>query len=248
MKKTVAIIQARMGSTRLQGKVLLPLCNITVLEHVIERVKMAKTIDHVIIATTVKPADKQIEKLVVGLKDKRVTVYRGSEEDVLGRYFEAATLSRADIIVRITSDCPLIDPEVVDLVVNKFKKGSFDYVSNVLSERTYPRGLDVRAISYKVLERLHKEAVDNEDREHVTIFIEKNPKLFKTANVKNKTDYSFHRWTLDEPRDYRLIKLLFNSLYHKKRNFVMKDVLKLFEKDASLIKINEDVVQKLAKY
>ena len=245
--KIVCIIQARMGSTRLPGKVLLDLEGKPVLLRVIDRVLKSKKINQVVVATTTNPNDQKIVNLVQEYHPK-VFVYRGSEEDVLDRYYKTAKESKADVVVRITSDCPLIDSEIIDKVINKFLEEETDYTSNVFGKRTYPRGLGVEVFSFDVLKKMWQEAHDEDDREHVTLYLKKCPDLFKCKNVVNDADYSFHRWTLDEEDDYKLIKIIYQELYPKNPNFKMRDVIELFNKKPKLIKINQHVEQKLSKF
>lgn len=241
--KTVCIIQARMGSTRLPGKVMLDLCGKTVLEHVIQRVKRVKNIDEIVIATTTDKKDDVIieEALKCGAK-----VFRGSEEDVLSRYYYSAKENEADIIIRITSDCPLIDPEVANDVIDFYFRNmdKFDYVSNTL-ERTFPRGLDTEVFSFKVLEKAFNEATLQRDREHVTPYIWDNPNMFSLGCYKNDVDYSKYRWTLDTEEDFELIRRIYKELFCMKNNdFSMEDILKVYENNKELIEINKDIKQK----
>lgn len=241
--KTVCIIQARMGSTRLPGKVMLDLCGKTVLEHVIQRVKRVKNIDEIVIATTIDKKDNVIveEAMKCGVK-----VFRGSEEDVLSRYYYAAKENKADVVVRITSDCPLIDPEITQRTIDYYliNKDKFDYVSNTL-ERTFPRGLDTEIFGFKVLEKAFNEATLQPDREHVTPYIWDNPNMFSLGCYKNDVDYSKYRWTLDTEEDFELIKRIYEKLFYLKSNdFSMEDILKVYEKDADLFYINNMIKQK----
>lgn len=247
-KKIVCIIQARMGSSRLPGKVLLDLEGKPVLLRVIDRVLESKNINQVVVATTTNLNDQKIVDL---LKDyhSKVFVFRGSEEDVLDRYYQAAKGQKADVVVRITSDCPLMDSEVLDKVINVFlKEKDIDYASNVFAKRTFPRGLDVEVFSFEVLEKTWQEAENKDDREHVTLYIRKNPDLFKCMNVAHDTDYSHYRWTLDEKEDYELIKIIYQELYPKNPDFRMADIIELFDKKPELVKINQHVEQKLSKF
>jgi spore coat polysaccharide biosynthesis protein SpsF len=214
----------------------------TVLEHVINRVEQSKLIDEIIIATTTQKNDDIIEKesLRCGAK-----VFRGREEDVLGRYYYAAKEYAADVIVRITSDCPLIDPYVIDDVVDIFLKGNYEIVANAginISTRTFPRGLDVEVFSFEVLEMAFKNATENYQREHVTPYIhEKSKNKFCFANDLN---YSKYRWTLDTAEDFQLISEIYNRLYFGKHDFYMKEILELFEREPDLYKINAHIQQK----
>lgn len=242
--KVVCIIQARMGSTRLPGKVLLPLEGKAVILHDIDRVLAAKTIDAVVIATTTKSDDQKIVDTVAGY-NPRVSVFRGSEEDVLDRYYKAAKEVQADVVIRITSDCPLIDPIIIDEVVTAFlRTPSIDYVANVLGEYTFPNGMDVEVVAFSILEQLWKKTTDPFDREHVTVYIKKYPEQFITKNIKHAIDYSFHRWTLDEEKDFQLISYIYKKLYAKNPLFTMEDILKLFDENPELISVNQDVQQK----
>ncbi len=243
--KIGAIIQARMGSTRLQGKVMKNLQGKTVLEHVIERVKQSKLIDEIIIATTTNGRDTVIEDeaLRCGVK-----VFRGSEEDVLSRYYYAAKEYDLDVIVRITSDCPLIDPKIVDEIIEIYKENNFDIVTNAgndLANRTFPRGLDAEAFSFNFLEKAHNNATEKYQREHVT------PYIYETSNniyyYKNQTDYSKYRWTLDTEEDFELIKEIYNNLYQGSHDFYLNDIIKLLEKMPELYEINAHIEQKKIK-
>ncbi|MEL5865097.1 glycosyltransferase family protein, partial [Clostridium cochlearium] len=191
--KIVCIVQARVGSTRLPGKVLKKICGKTVLEHDIDRLRRIKNIDEIIIATTTLEKDNAIVKECERLG---VKCFRGSEEDVLSRYYYAAKENNADVVVRVTSDCPLIDSYVSEKTINYYLNNKYDYVSNTI-DRTYPRGLDTEVFSFKVLEMAFKEAVSLRDKEHVTSYIWNNPQIFKLAQYKNHKDYSHLRWTLD---------------------------------------------------
>lgn len=238
----VCIIQARMGSTRLPGKVMLDLCGETVLGHVIERVKKVENIDEIVVATTTKEDDSIIveEALKYGVK-----VFRGSEEDVLSRYYYAAKENEADVVVRITSDCPLIDPEIVDEMLNKFKslykKNEVDYLSNTL-DRTFPRGLDTEVFSFKQLEVAYSKAKEKYQREHVTPFIYENSN--NIFYYKNDIDYSKYRWTLDTKEDFELISKIYEELYKEQHDFYLNDIIELFRIKPELFNINSHIEQK----
>jgi len=205
--RVVAIIQARMGSTRLPGKILLPLGGQSVLANVVARTRRAALVDEVIVATTTSTQD---EVVVSESKRLGVAVYRGSEDDVLSRYVMAARESCASAVVRITSDCPLLDSSVVDQVIRRYadSAGELDYVSNTLV-RTYPRGLDVEVFSTQALETAAANAAAPSDREHVTPFFQHNPGQFRLESVERLPDLSHHRWTLDTPEDYRFMLQVF---------------------------------------
>ena len=208
----IGIIQARMGSTRLPGKVLKPLAGRPMLWHVLKRAQAARRVDETVLATTTRREDRA---LAVVAKDCGVSCFFGDENDVLDRYFEAAKLWQADVIVRITGDCPLLDPAVVDTVVVAYLAGNFDYVSNTI-EPTYPDGLDTEVCSFSALERAWREAKLPSEREHVTPYIWKHPDLFKISNVKAQmpnanVDLSSHRWTLDTPEDLEFLRLVISA-------------------------------------
>jgi spore coat polysaccharide biosynthesis protein SpsF len=243
--KIGAIIQARMGSTRLSGKVMKELEGKTVLEHVIERAKQLKLIDEIIIATTIHDRDTVIEAeaLRCGVK-----AFRGSEDDVLSRYYYAAKENELDIVVRITSDCPLIDPKVLDEIIQFYLKNDYEIVSNAgsdLSNRTYPRGLDTEVFSFKVLENAFKNAKEIYQREHVTPYIYE--KSGCTYYYKNDIDYSRYRLTLDTDEDFKLISEIYKYLYHGKHDFYLSDIVELFAKQPELFDINAHVEQKKIK-
>ncbi len=243
--KVGAIIQARMGSTRLPEKVMKYIEGKTVLEHVIERVKQSELIDEIVVATTTNDRDKIIELEAVHCG---VKVFRGSEEDVLSRYYHAAKENSLDTIVRITSDCPLIDPNILDEIIQYYIKNEHAIVSNAgsdLSNRTYPRGLDTEVFSFDVLQQAFFDAKEKYQREHVT------PYIYETAGsayyYKNDKDYSKFRWTLDTDEDFDLITEVYKHLYKGIHDFYLSEIVELFEKKPSLYDINAHVEQKKIK-
>ncbi|OXB91657.1 cytidylyltransferase domain-containing protein [Parageobacillus galactosidasius] len=240
--KVAAIIQARTGSTRLPGKVLKKVLGKTLLEYQMERVKRAETINEIIIATTTKEIDDPIVQLCQKLS---IPYYRGSEEDVLSRYYEAATEFNVDVIVRLTSDCPIIDPDVIDKVVRYYLKNQdqYDYVSNTLT-RTYPRGLDTEVFPYEVLKRVHEEAKELTHREHVTAYIYHHPDQFRLCNVSNEKDESKHRWAVDTAEDFFLVKNILETLYPINSLFTLEDVIQVLQDKPEWIKINAHIEQK----
>ena len=235
----MAIIQARISSTRLLGKVLKIIEGKTVLEHVINRVKAAKNLDDVIIATTVKKEDIKIVQLCANLG---ISVFCGSENDVLDRYYQTARLFKADHIVRITSDCPLIDPMVIDEVIELYFRKKADYASNTMIE-TYPDGLDTEVFSFKTLKMAWENAKLTSEREHVTPYIKKNPNIFKIANLKCEYNLNDKRWTLDEPEDFEFIKIIYKNLYHKNALFGMKAILNFLKKYPEIEEINKNIIR-----
>lgn len=237
MGKVVAIIQARAGSTRLPRKVQKEIVGKPMLWHVIARVKRAKLVDEMILATTLKKEDKTLLKLA---EESGVKSYAGSENDVLDRYFQAATKFGADVIVRITADCPLIDPGVVDKVIKHFFDGGFDYVSNTV-KLSYPDGLDVEVFSYSALKRAWEGARRSSEREHVTSYMRNHPEMFKIGNVECEKDLSGMRWTVDTELDLKFVKEIYKGLYKEGKIFLMKDVLNLLKKHPKLAEINKGI-------
>ncbi len=237
MKKIIAIIQARTGSIRLPAKVLLKLSGKTVLEHVIDRVKRSRLIKEVIVATTIHKKDLRIVDICV---KKGIRVYCGSENDVLDRYFQTARLFKAEYIVRITADCPFIDPRVIDRAIRLHLVKRADYTSNTI-KRTFPDGEDVEVFTFGALKKAWQNAKLSSEREHVTPYIKNHPKLFKLANLSLNKNYSHKRWTLDEVKDFKFIKLIYHCLYKKNRDFGMKEVIKLLNQHPEYEKINREI-------
>lgn len=237
--KVVAIVQARTGSTRLPGKVLMDLEGETVLACVVHRLRRARLIDEVLVATTDRAADDVIVKECRSLS---VLVSRGDENDVLDRYFRAAQLAKADVVVRITSDCPLIDPEVTDKTIAAFLEAAPDYASNALA-RTYPRGLDTEVMSVAALGRAWHGARKRYEREHVTPYIYEHPAEFKLLSVTDDADYSGHRWTVDTPEDLEFVRAVCARL-RDNPTFLWRDVLDLLDREPELMELNRSVMQK----
>lgn len=240
--KTIIINQARMSSSRLPGKVLKQVLNKSLLEYQIERLKKVKLADEIVVATTELAVDDPIINLC---KKLAVKFFRGSENDVLSRYHAAAVEHEAKLIVRITSDCPLIDPQVIDDVIQAYVSvyPKYDYISNC-QERTFPRGMDVEIFSFLALNEAYLEADKIFDREHVTLFIHKQPQRYKIGQVKFNQNLSENRWTVDTHEDYELIKKIIEYLYPLNPNFSMIDVLDLLSKNPQWRLINSHVEQK----
>ena len=237
--KVAAIVQARMGSTRLPGKVLLDIAGKSMLGRVVERLSGAESLDVVLVATTDSPHD---DVIVEECRRLSVAVFRGQEDDVLDRYHQAARSIAADVVVRVTSDCPLIDPEVTDHTIRKFLVEQPDYASNVLV-RTYPRGLDTEVMTAQALRQAWGEADQAYQRAHVTPYIYEHPEKFKLLSVTGEQDYSQHRWTVDTPEDLGLIHAIYERL-RGKGDFVWRDVLALFNDEPELSALNRGVAQK----
>jgi spore coat polysaccharide biosynthesis protein SpsF len=234
------IIPARVNSTRLPNKVMMDLAGEPMLARVIHRASQAKTIDRVIVAIPNKSKDDDLASFC---KKEGWLLYRGDEDDVLRRYYEAAMTFKVKVAVRLTQDCPLIDPSIIDKVVTSYYSvDDVDYATNtVVPYRTYPRGLDCEVIKIDALQRAYFED-HSEWREHVTPYIYKNPDKFKIKYVTNDIDYSNLRWTVDTIEDYAFVWHIFN--YFKNDTFSWRDVLKVLEENPSWAKLNVDVEQK----
>ena len=233
--RIVAIIQARMGSTRLPGKTMMEICGKPLLWHVIDRTKPSRFINDIMVATT----DKEEDKVILDFsKNNNISCFAGSEEDVLDRYYQAAKASKADVIVRITADDPLKDPDVMDRVILEFKDEGPDYASNTIKP-TFPLGMDIEVFTFSALERAWKESSTPYDREHVTPYIYNNPEKFKLLNVTNpKGDLSRLRWTVDTKQDLEFVREVYRHLYKDGKIFLMEDILKLLEELPELSREN----------
>lgn len=240
--KTVIVVQARMSSTRLPGKVLKMVLDKPLLEYQIERLRRVKLADEIVIATTTNDTDEPIIELCDRLS---VPYFRGSEEDVLARYHGAAKKHYADVVVRVTSDCPLIDPQAIDKVIKFYIENAdkYDYVSNCL-KRTYPRGMDTEVFSLKALHEAFLEASVQPEREHVTPFIYRHLKRYCVGHVVYSENQSSHRWTVDTPEDFELIRIIIETIYPKKSDFSMEDCLNLIKNNPDWLAINAHIQQK----
>lgn len=231
------MIQARMGSSRLPGKVMKNVVGKPLLQHIIERLNFCDKIDKIIVITSQENENQPIVQLCDELN---VSCFSGNENDVLDRYYQAAknfNLKENDSIVRITADCPLIDPEIVDSVILKHIKGNYDYTTNTIV-RTYPDGLDCEVFKVSILNEMWEKAKLKSEREHVTLFIKNNQNDYYCGNVESKIDNSSLRWTVDEKEDFMLISKIFECLYDENKIFLMNDILDLFESNPSLLNIN----------
>lgn len=239
---TLIIVQARMTSTRLPGKVLLPLAGEPMLTRLVERLRRVQRADGIVIATTTNATDDPIAALCSQLG---MPCHRGSEHDVLSRYADAARLHGADTVVRITSDCPLIDPALIDQVIAAYEEGDSDYVSNMLPP-TWPYGMAVEVFSAAALAQAHAEATQAAEREHVTPFLYWHPERYSLRNVASPVDLSQHRWTVDTPEDYALVGRLFDHLMPNHPHFTQADVLALLDQHPDWIALNQHIQQKPA--
>lgn len=238
----VCIMQARLGSSRLPGKVLKLICGKTVLEHDINRLSQAKYIDEIVVATT---KEKNDDKIVDEAKRLGVKYFRGSESDVLSRYYYAAKENKADVVIRVTSDCPCLDYKIMDDMINRFfhDDRKYDYFSNTII-RTFPRGYDIEIFSFKVLEEAFKNAKLDYEKEHVTPYIYNKKNKYRLGYYKCNKDYSKYRVTLDTIEDFEVISNIYNELYLNKPLFLLDDVIEFLEHNAEIADINANVEQK----
>lgn len=243
-RNIVAIIQARSGSTRLPKKVLMDISGRPMLWHIIERVKKSKMIDSIVVVTTSKPEDTVIVQLA---QKCNVRALAWGENDVLDKYYQAAKKFSADIIVRITTDCPLIDPKIIDLVVRKHLNSTADYTR--VSLKTFPRGLDTEVFSFKALEKSHREAKENYQREHVTTHICEHPEIFQLQYIEAEGRLSRPelRLPVDTKEDLELIREIYRYLYKPGGIFYTEEVIDLFDRHSELTKINAHIKQKPLK-
>jgi spore coat polysaccharide biosynthesis protein SpsF len=238
--EVVAIVQARMRSTRFPGKVMREIVGKPVLWHVINRLKKAKFIDKIIVATTDSESDRAVIKLAEHLG---IDSYAGSQDDVLDRYYQASKEYDAGIIVRVTADCPLIDPQIVDKVISHYleNKDKLDYVRSGLS---FPDGVgDTEVFSFATLGKAWKEARLLSEREHVTPYIWKNPEIFRIATVENDEDLSDMRLVLDDENDFLVVAEIFSNLYKEGETFHLKDILNFLSRTPELLEFNKHIIR-----
>jgi glutamate-1-semialdehyde 2,1-aminomutase len=233
----IALIQARMGSTRLPNKVMKTVNGVPLIELLIKRLSKSKYIKNIIVATSIDPKNASLIEHVNSLG---YSVFQGSENDVLSRYYNAVKDLKPDAIVRVTGDCPLVDPSVVDQIIETFISKQVDYASNTLTP-TYPDGIDVSIASFNALERAFHEATSDYDREHIMPYI-RNPEKFKLANVEYVEDYSKERWTVDEPEDFEVIQNIFNHFYPR-IDFSWLEVLQLLKDCPDLFAANRNFMR-----
>lgn len=240
--KIVATIEARMTSSRLPGKILLPILGKPTLELLIERVSKVRQINQIVVATTSNHSDDIVEELAHRLG---VGCFRGSEDDVLDRVLKAAQSYNAHIIVEITGDCPLIDPNVIESLIEIFLNNSYDYVSNTLKQ-TYPNGLDTQVFSVKTLEEVAHLTMDPVDHEHVSLYIYEHPEKYSLFNMESGLPEKYWdlRLTVDTIEDFELIRSIYEELYLEKPNFSLGDILDLLDRKPELITINKHIQQK----
>ena len=235
-KKITCIIQARTDSTRLPNKVLKEIEDIPMICHIINRIKRSRNVEQIILATT----DNNSDKILLDIAEKfKIIGFAGDDDDVLERFFNAATSFSADPIVRITGDCPLVDPELLDNMIQIFLENRYDYVSNTI-ERTFPDGLDIEIFSFDALKKAHQQAKWSSEREHVTPFIVKNQDLFRVYNYRNKQDLSNLRWCVDEEDDLLMVKQIFHEMITE-QFFSTADIIDLVSKNPKIAEINKNI-------
>ena len=240
--KVVIINQARMTSTRLPAKVIKQVLGKPLLEYQIERLKRVKLADQIVVATTINDTDQPIIDLCDRLS---ITSYRGSEDDVLARYHGAAIANQANAVVRVTSDCPIIDPQIIDQVIQFYLDvyPKYDYVSNC-STRSYPRGMDTEIFTFQSLNEAFHQATSQSDREHVTPFIYRQFNRYNLGQINYVGNHCTHRWTVDTLEDFELIKKIIENLYPFKPEFSLEDCLELLSQNRVWASINQHIEQK----
>lgn len=233
----VAIIQARTGSTRLPNKIFSKLSGYYLLSHVVERLKISKEINKIVIATTTNNKDNSIEEWC---KENRIEFYRGSEENVLKRYYNTAKKFKAKIIIRITADDPFKDYRIIDKAINILKENKYDFVCNN-NPVSFPEGLDVEVLTMDALSISFFNSISKFEQEHVTQYIHRNKEKFKIFNIENEKDLSCLRWTIDTVEDFLFAKEIYNNLYRRNDIFLTEDIIELLNKFPKLSKINNEV-------
>jgi spore coat polysaccharide biosynthesis protein SpsF len=240
--KTTAIIQARMGSNRFPGKVLKSIVGRPMLWHIVERVRAVASIAEVIVAVPDNPGNEVLRRFCA---DNQIAVFAGSETDVLDRYYRAAQQFKADPILRITADCPLADPQLIERLIQTYGGGRYDHIgvasgagARLLHEGRFPDGLDAECFGFSALDRAWHEATDPRDREHVTRYIWNNKKIFHCGVLTADVVYPKLRLTVDHPEDFELVTKIYESLYSEGMPFELSDVMKFLEENPGLVDLN----------
>jgi spore coat polysaccharide biosynthesis protein SpsF len=236
LAKPIIIIQARTDSKRLPRKVLFKIDKKPLIWHVIERMKRVKGVEWVVLATTRRKNDEILLKIA---RDCGIMTFKGDTHDVLNRYYQCALQYDADPIIRITGDCPLIDPSLVEKMLNYYMKNNYDYVTNIFPP-TFPDGLDTEIFSLRILGKIAQKAKLSSDREHVTSYIRNHPNEFRISNYENKDDFSGLRWTVDEKRDLKLVRTIYAKM-KPKIVFPMESIIKMISKNPKILQINTGI-------
>ena len=237
-KKITVIIEARTGSSRLRNKVVAEIEGKPMIFYVIDRVKQIKSVEQIILATTQEKNDKILIEIA---KQNSIGIFTGDSMDVLNRDYQCALQNNADPIIRITGDCPLIDPDIVEEMLEFYLKNNYDYISNRINPK-YPDGLDVEIYSFKTLQMVEQNAKLSSERALVTTYITKNPKIFKIFSYENQEDLSGHRWTVDEQNDLEFVRKIY-SIMKPKTNFSMNEIIEILVKNPELLKINSGIMR-----
>lgn len=241
--KIIAIVQARTGSTRFPNKIFCDLVGFPLLHHVIERLRPSKKITEVVVATTKNVSD---DSIMNWCDTNNVKCFRGSEENVLERYYKTAEYFDADIVVRVTADDPFKDYRLIDKAIKVLQSKKMDFVCNN-NPTSFPEGLDVEVLTFESLKKSYESSVSKFEQEHVTQFIHRNKNEFRIHNIENDLDLSHYRWTLDTNEDYQFVLEIYNRLYEKNKNFLTEDIYQILREEPELIKINK-MVQKSQMY
>ena len=230
------MIQARIGSKRFPNKVLAKIENVPMIVHVINRIKKIKKIEQIILITTRKEEDRILLKIA---KNSEIDSFAGDTLDVLNRHYQCALQCDADPIIRVTGDCPLIDPGIVEKMLNFYMKNNYDYVTNTFPP-TFPDGLDTEIFSFRILEKIAQKAKLPSEREHVTSYIRNHPDEFRIFNYENKSDLSGLRWTVDEKIDLKLVRAIYSKM-KPKIVFSMESIMKMISKNPEILQINAGI-------
>jgi spore coat polysaccharide biosynthesis protein SpsF len=240
--KTVAIIQARMGSNRLPGKVLMPIMGKPMLWHIVRRVCAVPSIDEVLVAVPDDGANKVLRRFCA---DNKIAHFAGSETDVLDRYYRAAQQFEADPVIRITADCPMVDPQLIERLIQTYKSGRYDHIgvaagagAERLGKGRFPDGLDAECFGFSVLARAWRDATDPRDREHVTRYIWNNKQIFRCGELTADVVYPKLRLTVDHAEDFELATKIYESLYSERVPFLLSDVMKFLQSNPALVEVN----------
>lgn len=239
---TLAIVQARMSSTRFPGKVLADLQGAPMIIRQLERIQRASSLDQVVVATTTDPSD---DPLVAILEQANIPYVRGDLDDVLSRFIKVIDEFDPEVVVRLTADCPLTSPTVIDEVVNAFLNSEADYVSNTMTP-TYPDGLDVEVVRPEALRFVNATTNDQPEREHVTLGVYRRPEKFRIENVANDADLSSLRWTVDTPEDFTFVKNVYSGLFPMNQEFEMADVLDYLDRHPERSRTDQDAIRNAA--
>lgn len=244
----VAIIQARMGSSRLPGKVLKPILGRPMLWHIVHRLRFVPELVDVIVATSDQPENDPIRQFCTA---ENITVFSGSENDVLDRFYQAALLYKGDPLLRITGDCPFVDPEIISDLLDLYRAADADHVGVAtgagaihLAGGRFPDGLDAECIRFTALEKAWRKAHEASDREHVTPYIWRNKNIFRCDVLESKKDYSQLRWTVDNEEDFQLVSQVYGALFNDKQPFLMNDILDYLSANPEITELNQAFIGK----